>query len=108
MAFAITLCLDATSASIVEDTWNILAARGIDGGRARLGYMPHVTLAIYPNDTSIDRFQAILEQAAERWGALPIVLSGLGIFPGPSSIVWAAPVVTSDLLGRHAAIQGAS
>ena len=33
-----------------------------------------------------------------RWRALPISLSGIGISPGLSSIIFAAPVVTLDLL----------
>ena len=107
MPFAITLCLDAISASVVEEMWGTLAAQGIDADCTQLGYMPHVTLAIYPDDAPVDRLRVALEQAAEHWRALPITLSGLGIFPGPSSIVWAAPVVTSDLLASHAALQAA-
>jgi hypothetical protein len=38
---------------------------------------------------------------------LPIKLSALGIFSSPSVAIWVAPVVTPELLGRHAALQGA-
>ena len=49
--------------------------------------------------------RAALEQVTRHWEALPITLSGFGIFPEPSAILWAAPVVTPVLLGRHAEIE---
>jgi 2'-5' RNA ligase len=38
---------------------------------------------------------------------LPIYLSGYGVFPGPPAVVWIAPVITADLLARHASLHSA-
>lgn len=106
MPFAITLCLDSASASMVEAMWRVLHEREIDSDRHQLGYPPHVTLAICPDDARRDRLDAALAVAKD-WSALPVTLSGLGIFAGATSILWVAPTVTAELLARHAAILGA-
>lgn len=84
--------------------WRILAAAGIDTDRHDLGYPPHVTLAIYPDDTPEAALEAAFAQLTQTWQTLPLTLSGFGVFPGPSPILWAAPVVTRDLLARHATV----
>lgn len=106
MPFAITLCLDPASAGVVEAMWRTLHERGIDSDRHRLGYPPHISLAICPDDARRDRLDAALALASD-WSALPVTLSGLGIFAAATSILWVAPVVTAELLARHAAILGA-
>ena len=106
MPFAITLRFDAQTESVIEDMWQSLAAAAIVHGQ-QLDYGAHITLAIYPDDSPVDVLKKALESAAKPWRALPITLAGFGIFPGPSAILWAAPVVTPSLLDWHAAIQGA-
>jgi 2'-5' RNA ligase len=107
MPFAITLRLDPVNAVAIEDMWRILAEAGIDTDRRDLGYAPHVTLAIYPDDTSADSLSTVLRRVAAHWRALPVTLRGIEVFSGPSSILWAAPVVTPALLARHAEIHTA-
>ncbi len=104
---AITLRFDPVTASIIEEMWRFLAAEGIDADCRDLGYAPHITLAVYPNDAPISRLRGALHNAASRWDALPITLSGFGVFPAPFASLWLAPVVTSALLARHAAIEAA-
>jgi hypothetical protein len=107
MPFAITLRFDPASASRIDDLWHSLAAEGIDADRHDLGYPAHITLAIYPDDMPRDRLHAACTQATASWRTLPIALSGIGIFPGTSSILWAVPVVTRDLLTMHANLAAA-
>jgi 2'-5' RNA ligase len=102
MPFAFTLRLDTVSAASIEAMWRILAAEGIDAERNHLGYAPHITLAIYPDEVSADVLQAAFADVTASWQALPVTLSGFGVFPGSASVVWVAPVVTRDLLARHA------
>jgi 2'-5' RNA ligase len=104
MPFAITLCLDPVSAAFIEHLWHDLAAQGIDSDRRDLGYTPHITLVIYPDDVSIDVLQAAFDRVI---APLPVTFSGIGVFPGPTSILWAAPVVTPDLLRLQASVSGA-
>ena len=103
MPFAVTLCCNASSASVVEDWWRTLAEQNVDCDRQQLGYAPHVTLGIYADDAPAFRLAAEIERFAADWTTLAVALSGFGIFPGANTILWAAPVVTQDLLDRHRA-----
>jgi 2'-5' RNA ligase len=105
--YAITLRLDPASADRIEDLWRVLATLGLDTDRHDLGYKAHITLAIYPDDTPEDRLHAAFSQVTASWRVLPVTLGGIGVFPGASSILWAVPVVTRDLLVRHASIADA-
>jgi 2'-5' RNA ligase len=107
MPLAITLCFDPASASAIETMWQALATKGIDTDRHGLGYTPHITLAIYPDDTPVGPLAAATTQVTRNWESIPVTLSGLGIFPGPKAVLWAIPVVTATLLARHAALQSA-
>ena len=107
MPFAITLCFDPMSAVSIEGMWRKLASDGIDADRDQLGYAPHITLAIYPDETPLKRLRTALEDTSQNWEALPVSLCGLGAFPGDNTVLWAVPVVTPALLARHQAIQTA-
>ena len=107
MPFAVTLCFDPPSAAAIAKIWEVLASKGIDTDRHQLGYAPHITLAIYPDEAPAAQLTAALRTLAATWSALPVTLSGLGIFPSSSAVFWAAPVVTPALLARHAAVQAA-
>jgi 2'-5' RNA ligase len=107
MPFGVTLCFDPPSSTAIAKTWEVLATRGIDSDRHQLGYAPHITLAIYPDETPAAQLTAALRTLAATWSALPVALNALGIFPSSSAALWAAPVVTPALLARHAAVQAA-
>jgi 2'-5' RNA ligase len=104
MPFAFTLGLDCLAAAAVEDMWRTLDAEGIDDDRHRLGYTPHITLAIYPDEAPVDRLADLFDRVAASWPALPVTLCGFGVFPAAASVLWLVPVVTADLLARHATI----
>jgi 2'-5' RNA ligase len=107
MPYAFTLRLDPASADRVEDLWRVLATQGLDTDRHELGYPAHITLAIYPDCTPEDRLHAAFSHVTASWRILPVTLGGIGVFPGASSILWAVPVVTRDLLARQASIADA-
>jgi 2'-5' RNA ligase len=107
MAFAITLRFDPESASRVAGLWRALATEGIDTDRDRLGYAAHITLAVCPDGAATERSAAALARLAGTWRPLPVTLSGFGVFPKPESILWAAPVVTAELLACHAELHAA-
>jgi 2'-5' RNA ligase len=107
MPFAITLRFDPTTAPVIASLWRALAAARIDSDRHDLGYAPHVTLAIYGDDTPAATLREALPYASQAWDPLPVTLAGLGVFPGSSPILFAMPVVTPALLARHAALHAA-
>jgi 2'-5' RNA ligase len=112
MPFAVTLRLDSATDTAIQALWNKLAAGKIDRERRDLGYGAHITLGIYPDQIPSERLCELVEFATASWNALPIVLSGFGVFPGVSSIVWIAPAPSSALIvlhgEMHAALEGNS
>ena len=107
MPFAIALRLDRDSHRTIASLWDALAAAGVDSDRTDLGYTAHITLAIYPDDTPEAPLRAAVDRAGGRWTAIPVGLSGFGIFPGPPSVLFAAPIPTADLLARQQEIVAA-
>jgi 2'-5' RNA ligase len=102
MPLAITLRLDAVSAASIGDIWRDLAAEQIDADCHQLGYPAHITLAICPDEVSTDRLLPVIAKTVRQWRVLPVTIDGIGIFPGATSTVWAAPVVSVALLAMHA------
>jgi 2'-5' RNA ligase superfamily protein len=80
MPFAIELFFDAATDAAVRRVWAALAEQGIAPYLHESAAQPHISLAVYEG----------------------LDVSGWGVFPGASeSAVFAAPVVTSDLLAVH-------
>lgn len=108
MPCAVTLRLDSAAAMPVEALRRALAVEaGDEAVPEHDRYPPHVTLAICPGGTAEDDLRAAVAAATRGWRALPVHLAGLGLFPGDSPVLWAAPVVTEALLARHAALHAA-
>ena len=99
MPYAVTLRLDEAAAAEVRRLWALVAA----GDAAE--YAPHVTLAVYPDDGDVGLLRDAVAVLAARWRALEVTFAGIGVFAG--AVVWLAPVVTGELLRRHAELVGA-
>jgi 2'-5' RNA ligase len=92
MPLAVTLRLDDAAAAAVVAMWRALAEGGVDDDCLRLGYPPHVTLAVWPDGAPAGTLlAAAVERFGAEWGALPATLAGFGVFPGAPAVVWAAP-----------------
>jgi len=105
MPLAVTLRLDAASAAPVEALWRGLAEAGVDDDCLRLGYPPHLTLGIWPEEVApVATLEAAMLWLAEECPALPVAFSGLGVFPGAPAVLYAAPVPNAALLACHAAL----
>lgn len=104
MPYAITLGFDAKAASSVVAMWRSLASRGVSDDAIRLGYPPHLTLAVFPDSADPVRLLAAARDGAAEWTRLPITLASLGLFPGAPTAMFLAPVVTPALLALHAAL----
>lgn len=107
MPYALTLRLDEHAAARVARLWRAIAAQVGDDGALRLGYGPHITLAVLPDGIDAAAVAAAGFAAARGWDALPVTLAGLGVFPGEPAVVWAAPVATEALLARQCALHAA-
>ena len=104
MPLAVALRLDDAAAAPVLAMWRVLAESGVDDDCLRLGYPPHVTLAVWPEEAPVGPLDAAVARCGAEWGALPVAFAGFGVFPGTPAVVWAAPVVTETLLARQAAL----
>ena len=99
MPLAVTLCLDDETAVGVERMWRALEEQtGDDDDALRLGYPPHLTLAIIPDAPVTAHIEKAVFDLVDNWDALPLTLAGFGVFPTSSPVIWLAPVVTKLLL----------
>lgn len=107
MPYAVTLPIDEAAAARLR---NILQAVNEQAGindADRLGYGLHLTLAVMADTVPASGLKDVVLRATDHWIAFSMSLAGIGIFPGNPSILWALPVVTIDLLKRHAELHSA-
>jgi 2'-5' RNA ligase len=100
MPYAVTLGLDPVAAAAVSGLLVRLADAGVADDILRLGYAPHVTLAVYPEAVGAAALRAAIDGLS--WAAVPVSFPALGVFPGPPWVLWLAPVVTARLLQMQA------
>jgi 2'-5' RNA ligase len=86
----------------VRTMWLALAEQAGADDAIRLGYPPHMTLAVLPDTASVGDLEEATFRVVGKWAGLSVILAGLGVFPGAPPVVWAVPVVTPELLARHA------
>jgi 2'-5' RNA ligase len=104
MPYAVTLPLDADAAGHIGRMWRALAEQAGADDAVRLGYRPHISLAVLSDGIPIRRAERVVSRAAEGWASFTLVLAGFGVFPTNPPVVWVAPVVTAGLLERHASL----
>ena len=101
MTYAVSLRLDASLSEHIQWLWQVLAERGISASMLRLGYPPHLTLAVWDGPDA-SALLGSLQRFAARLPSLPMRLAGLGLFPAERSVLWVAPAVGPELLAAHA------
>lgn len=96
----VQLDLDAMTASSIDQVSGALEGYvGVETIR-QLGSVPHVSLAVY-DDFVLGKLPDDLAAFAKTLSALPLKLVNLGIFTGSRNVLFAAPVVTEQLLAIH-------
>jgi 2'-5' RNA ligase len=104
MPYAVTLPLDPLAAVHIQRMWRVLAEQTGADDAIRLGYVPHITLAVLPDTVPVTELEEAAFHGAENWASLSVILAGLGVFPGTPPVIWVAPVVTASLLANHASL----
>lgn len=96
--------LDPPAYAQVESIWHVLETEcGLSG--IKMTPLPHFSWQI-AEDYDLEPTRKILEQFAQGTRPFPALASGLGIFTGPSPVLY-IPVVKDDLLLRfHARLWG--
>ena len=101
MPFAVSLDLDPLSATALAPL--IDAVERADPKATtprRAGVAMHVSLAVYDR-LDVAAMIPSLQRFAGLQPACDIQLSSLGLFPGPPAVLFAAPVVSAELLELH-------
>ncbi|TNC09563.1 2'-5' RNA ligase family protein [Methylobacterium terricola] len=104
MGFAISLRSDHPSAGTVRALWRDAAPFEERPSMARLGYPPHITLAIYDDGVREDEARDALDHACRDLPALRLTFDAIRTFEGPPLVLWAAPRPDPMLYAAHAAI----
>lgn len=87
MPYAVTLLFDDAAAARVRTIWHALAEQTGADDAIRLGYPPHMTLAVLPDTAPVSDVEEAAFRVAGEWADFPITLAGLGVFPGAPSVV---------------------
>lgn len=91
---------DRDSETALREVWQVVADAGGSNTMLGLDYPPHLTL-LMAERLDFERMRGGLLRLAADTQPLEISLSGLGIFPGQSGVLYMAPVVTRELLELH-------
>jgi 2'-5' RNA ligase len=101
MPLAVTLCLDGRSAARASALCRRLAEAGLPDELTRLGYRPHVTLAIY--DAADDaELRGRLERYAAQSAPIDVAFTSIGVFPAAEHAAFLAPASSLALAHAHA------
>lgn len=104
MPYAITLLLDERAASKVSAMYKALSDRNISHDQIKLGYPPHLTLAVLDDAADARELTGIISSVAKAWLTSQVNFAGFGLFPAAPSVLWLCPVTTSELLARQASL----
>ncbi len=100
MPIAVTLRLDDEAAERIDALRR--AARD-PADAPHHGYPAHLTLAVLA-DAVLPAVEAALPRAIADWRRLPVSIAGLGLFPSPLPVLWAAPAATATLFAWQEAV----
>jgi 2'-5' RNA ligase len=107
VTLATTLRFDDDLSGRVAALWVTLAETGLADDRIRLDYAPHITMGLYGDDVEIDTVARAVSAVGRGVRSFTVVLSHVGVFPGPRPVVFLAPVVCEPLLAIHRDMQAA-
>lgn len=102
MPFAATLRLDAESAAQVEAIWTAFTQRGISNSARRLGYPPHVTLAVCDDKADQAKLAESVRSRAAAWSSVGVTCAALGVFADPPVTLFLVVTPTQPLLKMQA------
>jgi 2'-5' RNA ligase len=104
MPFGVMLYFDDQTEKTILNIWRTLADNNQSSGMLGAGLRPHITLAIY-EDLDCQPCENELVKITAKTASLPLQLTHLGIFTNPEPVIFAAPLVTEELLAFHKDLQ---
>jgi hypothetical protein len=103
MPFAIQLFFDPVSDTAVRSLWEELASKGVPFPLRDSGNRPHFSLAIY-GELDVPVCTSLLNSFAQTLSPFALSIASLGIFHSEKTVLFLAPIVSSDLLYLHAQV----
>lgn len=101
MPYGVELYLDQAAEDAVRQTWEAIAAAGLDSYMIDSGVRPHVSLAISDHIDHSELIKATTEFAASLH-PIRITLASIGSFPTAEGVLFFGVTVTHTLLEVHA------
>lgn len=101
MPFVVELYLDPSTEASVRETWEAIAAAGLDSSMLKSGARPHVSLAISDHIDQAELIRATADFAASL-SPFRLTLASIGSFPTAESVLFYGVTVTHTLLEVHA------
>jgi 2'-5' RNA ligase len=100
MAYAVSLLLDAAISASVATCWRRLAEAGLSRSMLDLGYVPHVTLAVF-DDLDVRAAIAGLDGILAAPPRMDMTLSRITSFGAGGGVVYAALAPSAELSALH-------
>ena len=104
MPYGVMLYFDDQTEKRIIKVWQALAKNNLSSNIFDAGIRPHITLAIY-EDLDCQPCEKELIKITTRTTSFPIQFTHLGIFTNPEPVVFAAPLVSKELLDFHKNLQ---
>jgi 2'-5' RNA ligase len=95
---AVVCVFDDDATARVEALWRLLADAGLSSSQERLGYRPHLTLAL-ARDASARAVGDAVAGPVAAWSRFPVWLNGLATFAGGPGILYLSTTVSTSLAG---------
>jgi 2'-5' RNA ligase len=105
MACSVELRFDPTLTQRVVEIWQTLADLGVSRYMLECAAIPHVSLAVYDDETVVDPgiLAELVESLAVDRSPLPVAFSSIGVFPTSENVLFLGLVVSEALLAIHQA-----
>ena len=100
MPYGVMLYFDVQTEKTISNIWQSLAKHDLSSSMLDAGIRPHLTLAIY-EDLDCRPCENELVKITSNTPSPSIMFSNLGLFTNPEPVIFAAPLVTKELLDFH-------
>jgi len=100
MPYGVMLYFDNQTEKTISNIWQSLAEHKLSSSMLDSGIRPHITLAIY-EELECQPCENELVKITSKTPSPSILFTHLGTFTNPEPVIFAAPLVTKQLLDFH-------
>ena len=104
MPYGVMLYFDVQTENTITNVWQSLAEHDLSSSMLDAGIRPHITLAIY-EELDCRPCENELVKITSKTPSPSILFTHFGLFTNPEPVIFAAPLVTSELLDFHNELQ---